>query len=33
VTTHFVIIGAVEAVAYAEETQCLAYVHRKYRAL
>ncbi len=33
VTTHFVMIGAVEAVAFADESQCLTYVHRKYRAL
>ncbi len=33
VMTHFVMIGAVEAVAFADESQCLTYVHRKYRAL
>ncbi len=33
VSTHFVVIGAVEAVAFASETQCLTYVHRKYHAL
>jgi len=33
VTTHWVVIGAVEAVAFAAESECLTYVHRKYRTL
>jgi len=33
VMTHFVVIGAVEAVAFGPESECLTYVHRKYRAL
>lgn len=33
VTTHFVMIGVVEAVAYGPEGESLTYVHRKYRAL
>ncbi len=33
VTTHFIVIGEVEAVAFAEESTCLAYGHRKYKAV
>ncbi len=33
VSTHFIIIGAVEAVDFGPEGESLAYVHRKYRAL
>ena len=33
VGTHFVIIGRVEAVAYGDEGDTLAYVHRGYRTL
>ncbi len=33
VGTHLIMIGAVEAVAYGEATEALAYVHRAYRSL
>jgi flavin reductase len=33
VSTHFIMIGAVEAVNHGEEAETLAYVHRKYRTL
>jgi flavin reductase len=33
VTTHLVVIGAVEAVEFGPEGESLAYVHRKYKAL
>lgn len=33
VTTHLIVIGAVEAVDYGPEGETLAYVHRKYRTL
>lgn len=33
VTTHLIVIGAVEAVGYGPEGETLAYVHRKYRTL
>lgn len=33
VTTHVIMIGAVEAVDFGAEGECLAYVHRRYRHL
>ncbi len=33
VSTHFIVIGLVQAVAYGSEGDSLAYVHRGYRTL